>query len=89
MTGTVPVSTLSRVIKLLQQASTAAARLPDPEQDAVAARLMDELNLDSQWDEKFAATRGKLAALATDALAEYRSGRTLPQTDDPLDLWHD
>jgi hypothetical protein len=75
--------------KLLEQAFSAASRLPADEQDAVAARLLEDIASEQQWDRAFEDSPDALAALAAKALAEFHAGRTLPQNDDDRDLTHD
>lgn len=69
---------------LLQQAFTALAALPATEQDALAARLLDELAAEDAFDRTLSATGSRLAGLATAALAEHRAGETAEL--DPAEL---
>lgn len=69
---------------LLQQAFTAAAALPAAEQDVLAARVLAELVADDEFDRAIAGSDGKLAALAEEALAEYRAGKTAALDPDRL-----
>lgn len=62
--------------QLLEQAFAAAAKLPDQEQDAVAALLLAELESDRRWSAAFAASQDQLSALADEALREYKAGLT-------------
>ncbi len=62
---------------LLQQAFAAAA-MPPAEQDALAARLLDELTAEDAFDRKLAATGSRLSGLAAEALAEHRAGQQSP-----------
>ena len=64
--------------KLLEQAISEVARLPDPEQDALASLLLDEIASEARWSAAFAGSQPQLAQLAADALAEFHAGRTLP-----------
>jgi hypothetical protein len=64
--------------KLLEKALKEVAKLPEAEQDAVAAILLDELASEQRWAESFAKSQDKLAKLAEDALADYKAGRTKP-----------
>jgi hypothetical protein len=57
--------------KLLEQAFSAASRLPADEQDAVAARLLEDIASEKQWDRAFEDSPDALAALAAKALAEF------------------
>jgi hypothetical protein len=64
--------------KLLEKALKEVEKLPEAEQDAVAAILLDELASEQRWAESFAKSQDKLAKLAKGALAEYKAGRTKP-----------
>jgi hypothetical protein len=64
--------------QLLEQAFAAAAKLPDQEQDAVAALLLAELESDRRWSAAFTASQDQLSALADEALHEYQAGLTQP-----------
>jgi hypothetical protein len=70
---------------LLERAFAAAARLPDPEQDAFASLLLAELDSERRWTEAFAATQDQLSSLAGEALREFESGQTQPM-DPHLDF---
>ena len=61
---------------LLQQAFAEAAKLPQPEQDLLAARLLAELAAEDDFDRAIARSSDKLVGLAREALAEHRSGQT-------------
>jgi hypothetical protein len=63
---------------LLEQAFAEAAKLPPAEQDVLAQRLLAELDPDDAWDAAWTRSADKLAALADEALAEFRAGRTEP-----------
>ena len=60
---------------LLEQAVEKARKLPDAEQDAIASLILQEIEDDRQWEEAFAHSPGKLAALATRAAEQVREGR--------------
>jgi hypothetical protein len=62
--------------KLLKRAFELAARLPEAEQDALAAILLEELAAEERWAKQFADTADELAALANEALDEHRRGQT-------------
>lgn len=70
--------------KLLEQAFTEASKLPQKEQDAFAAWILEELASEQQWDELFANSTTALEQLADEALTEFRAGRT--QVLDPDNL---
>jgi hypothetical protein len=64
--------------KRLEEALSHLAKLPAPEQDAVAAIVMEEIASEQRWSESFAKSQDSLAALADEALAEHASGKTRP-----------
>jgi len=66
----------NRVTELLQQAFAEASKLPERDQDALAALLLGEMESDRRWDETFAGSQDLLSRLAEEALAEHRAGLT-------------
>ena len=62
--------------RLLEKAIEQIAKLPESEQDAVAAVLLEELASAGRWADALAGSQEKLARLAQEALAEYEAGRT-------------
>ncbi len=70
--------------ELLEQAFEKASRLPKPEQELLASRLLAELATEDAFDQVIAGSGDKLARLAQEALAEHRAGLT--QTLDPEQL---
>jgi hypothetical protein len=62
----------------LEKAFAAASRLPDPDQDALAAAIVAELAADERWEAALAASPEPLGHLADEALAEHRAGRSKP-----------
>lgn len=66
--------------QLLEQALDRVHRLPDVEQDAIAAVILEELEDETRWQLAFAQSQDQLALLAQEALAEFRSGKT-PELD--------
>jgi hypothetical protein len=64
--------------KALKNAFDAASRLPDRDQDALAAAILEELAADERWESALAARPEALGKLADEALAEHRAGRTKP-----------
>ena len=61
---------------LLQQTFTEAAKLSESEQELLASRLLAELVTEDDFDRAIAGSSDKLAALAREALAEHRGGKT-------------
>lgn len=64
--------------QLLDKAITEAAKLPEPEQDALAAILLAEIESERRWSESFAKSQDLLAGMAAEARAEHAAGRTKP-----------
>ncbi|HVS25913.1 MAG TPA: hypothetical protein VHE58_01160 [Burkholderiales bacterium] len=64
--------------QLLKKALSEVAKLPAPEQDVLAAILLEELASERRWSESFAKSQDVLAKLSEEALAEYLAGRTQP-----------
>ncbi len=62
--------------ELLQKAFSEASKLPTPEQDKLAAWILEELTSEQRWTEAFAGSTDVLGRLADEALAEDRAGRT-------------
>jgi hypothetical protein len=65
--------------ELLQQAIAQIQQLPPEQQDAIAARLLSELQDEQKWDTRFAATTDdqwdRMAAMVRQEIA---SGETVP-----------
>lgn len=60
----------------LEQAIARLKTLPTDKQDAIATLILEELEDDQRWDESFARSPNLLAKLASEAMAEYRAGKT-------------
>jgi hypothetical protein len=67
--------------ELLKKAFDAVSKLPPETQDAIASRMLMELNDERRWDEAFAGSQDKLARLADEAIEEFKAGKTLPLED--------
>lgn len=61
---------------LLDRAVTEARKLPDAEQDAIAAIILEEIEDDLKWEESLTRSPGKLAALAARAAEQVRAGQS-------------
>ena len=70
--------------KLLEKAFAEAAKLPEPDQNRIAANLLQELADDAKWDASFAASASQLEQLAAEALEQYRAGQTEERGFDEL-----
>jgi hypothetical protein len=64
--------------QLLEKALAEIARLPEPDQDALAAIVLEEIASEQRWSESFSQSQDALARLAEEALAEHAAGRTRP-----------
>ncbi len=62
--------------RLLEEAIAKVSKLPDAEQDAFAAWLIDEIKAEQQWEEAFASSEDVLSRLADEAIADRKSGQT-------------
>ena len=62
--------------KLLETAFAEASRLPEEEQEAFAAWMLDELASERRWQTLLERRPDVLERLADEALADYRAGRT-------------
>ncbi len=62
--------------KLLEKAFKKASKLPEVEQNALAKWLLDELETDRDWEQKFADSEDILERLADEALEAHRKGKT-------------
>jgi hypothetical protein len=62
--------------ELLEKAISRLKTLSASEQDAIAAMILEELEDEARWDITFAKTQDALAKLASEAMVEYRAGKT-------------
>jgi hypothetical protein len=61
--------------QLLEQALAQASKLTQPEQDAIATLILEELADEQRWDETFARSQDRLARLAAKVRDDIRAGR--------------
>jgi hypothetical protein len=61
---------------LLERAISSLKTLPEEEQNAIAAIILDEIEDERRWDEAFSRSPDTLAKLAAFAMTEYRAGKT-------------
>jgi hypothetical protein len=66
--------------RLLEKAFEAASKLPEADQDALAASILAEVEADRRWDALFESSTSALSQLADEALGEHRAKKTLPFT---------
>ena len=62
----------------LSSAMAEATKLPPAEQDVLAAILLEEIASEQRWSQSFAMSERVLESLASEALAEFRAGKTKP-----------
>jgi len=70
--------------KALKKAFDAASKLPDREQEELAAAILEELAADERWEAAFAESQALLKRLADEAVKEHRAGRTEALDPDAL-----
>ena len=63
--------------QLLERAIGEARKLSPPEQDAIAALILEELDDERRWDEAFAASQDRVAELAAKVRLDLAAGRVL------------
>jgi len=65
--------------QLLQRAISELSKLPEDTQDALATRILDDLEDDQAWDEQFAATTDEQwARLSEMAQRDIAAGDSMP-----------
>ena len=69
---------------LLDRAVAEARKLPDAEQEVIAALILEEIEDERRWEEAFARSPRKLAALAARAAEQVRAGQARPAGFDEL-----
>jgi hypothetical protein len=74
--GTIPLKGEATMTEFLSREFATASKLPSDEQDVLAARLLEELSAENEFDRKIAGSTDKLVLLARDALEEHRAGLT-------------
>jgi len=69
---------------LLEKAFEEVSKLPKQEQNALAKWLLEQINAEQKWDEKFADSEDVLDKLADEALDEFKEGKTKKLESDKL-----
>ena len=69
---------------MLDKAIEEARKLPPEQQDALGARILDELTDEAKWTKAFAETQYQLDRLADEVLKEIEAGKTQPLDFDRL-----
>jgi hypothetical protein len=70
--------------KLLKRAIAEASKLPEPDQEALGAWLLAEIDSDRRWDDLFSHPSAVLERMADEALREHAEGLTTPLDPDDL-----
>lgn len=70
--------------KLLEGVVKKARELPDAEQDAIAAIILEELEDEARWERAFAGSQDALAKLSAEAMEEDKRGETKELDPDAL-----
>ena len=55
-----------------------ARKLPEKDQEALGALLLEEMRSERRWAKLFKESQNQLSDLADEALAEHKAGRTKP-----------
>ena len=70
--------------RLLEKAILEASKLPDSEQEAIGAWLLEQIETERPWDELFGRSGSALERMADRALEEHDHGLTTPLDPDQL-----
>ncbi len=70
--------------QLLEQALTEVKKLPEPEQDAIATLILEELADERHWQESFACSQDQLTRLASKVGEDIGGGRVKSEGFDQL-----
>jgi hypothetical protein len=84
MEGEAPQKRSREMTRLLEEAFQKANELPEPLQDELARRMLQELAWEEQWDSTLEASQNQLDGLAAKALEDLEAGRTLEMGFDEL-----
>lgn len=66
--------------KMLERAIAEAARLPEDQQETLARLMLEEMEAERGWDERFAKSGDSLAEMARRARDRHARGETTPLT---------
>lgn len=61
--------------QLMEKALAEIKKLPEADQDAIAAIILEEISDELRWDEAFARSQDELASLADRVREDIRAGR--------------
>lgn len=64
--------------KLLEKAFAEVSRLPEDEQETIASLIIEEIEAESEWEQRFANSQDQLGLLVRQAREEVERGDVLP-----------
>ena len=62
----------------LSAAVASAAKLPEEEQNVLAAILLEEMESEERWSALFGGSQNLLEQMASEAIQDFQAGRVLP-----------
>ena len=62
----------------LSAAVASAAKLPDEEQNVLAAIMLEEMESEGRWSALFAGSQNLLEQMASEAIQDFQAGRVQP-----------
>ena len=62
----------------LSAAVASAAKLPEEEQNVLAAILLEEMGSEERWSALFSGSQNLLEQMANDAIQDFQAGRVQP-----------
>ncbi|MFN0100905.1 MAG: hypothetical protein ACKV2U_02325 [Bryobacteraceae bacterium] len=68
--------------RLLEQAISEASKLPEPEQEAIGALVLAEMDAERRWRNMLSGRVGILEQMADEAIEEHQKGMTSPLDPD-------
>jgi len=64
--------------KILERALAAIAKLPDEQQEVIACNILEDIEAEKGWEERFAKSQDRLADLSKRAGQHIADGSALP-----------
>ena len=62
----------------LSAAVACAAKLPDEEQNVLAAIMLEEMESEQRWNALFSGSQNLLEQMASEAIQDFQAGRVQP-----------
>ena len=62
----------------LSAAVASAAKLPDEEQNVLAAIMLEEMESEQRWSALFSGSQNLLEQMASEAIQDFQAGRVQP-----------